>query len=718
MAIKSRNISASPWLKLLAVMLAVSGLLLACYGTLELPNFQYAVQPQAFGDSEAKADALRDIYGSVDTVARVYRNEEFVTSGASSAADLSNYQSQMQHEQNNQLVNINSSYAAMIDSATQMRQANEAARLTAERDSLVANQQEYAAEALAENRAQLINQHLSNYQAMMAKLTEPNAYPYHAVVSGAGSLSNIGNVADVAAYFAELPAAAGGKLADGSVVYVGISPEKYAALEAKFLENRAAGMAGIYQVLAGLILFLLGFGYVLYSAGNQPGTNEISLGTIDRLYLDIGLGLLVGAVIIPVMLGIAPFWYTIVYRTPSQMPLVISAVLITIGALLAIAYGSMVAKRVKRGEFLRHTLIYVVLAGCVRMIRRFWRETVKPALQSGPVAVRIGGLLALYALAVLLSAALVATSSSRNPVAALAGLSILFAVNAYALLFLLRKATVLRQISNGAERVKNGDLSYRIPLDSNHELATLAQNINNIAAGLKAAVDSEVKAERLKAELITNVSHDLKTPLTSLITYIDLLKTEGLTSAGAPRYLEVLDQKSQRLRILTDDLFEAAKAASGSLSLNREKLDAGSLLTQGLGELSDRVAESGLDFRVNIPTEKLYVLADGKLLWRVIENLLSNIFKYALPGSRVYAEVGTQGDQVAMVFKNISAAPLNMEADELLERFKRGDESRHSEGSGLGLAIAKSLVELQGGHFKVEVDGDLFKATVTLPHCT
>ena len=267
----------------------------------------------------------------------------------------------------------------------------------------------------------------------------------------------------------------------------------------------------------------------------------------------------------------------------------------------------------------------------------------------------------------------------------------------------------------GTERIKGGDLSTRIPEKGSADFVTLASSINNIAMGLQAAVESEVKSERMKAELVTNVSHDLKTPLTSIITYVDLLKTEGLSSENAPKYLDVLDKKSQRLKVLTEDLFEAAKAASGNLSMKREILDVGSLLTQGLAELSDRIESSGLDFRVNIPPDRLHVQADGKLLWRAIENVLTNALNYALMGSRVYVDAAAKGNQVYLTFKNISASPLNIDPEELVERFKRGDESRSTEGSGLGLAIAKSLLELQGGIFKIDIDGDLFKVTMALP---
>ena len=268
---------------------------------------------------------------------------------------------------------------------------------------------------------------------------------------------------------------------------------------------------------------------------------------------------------------------------------------------------------------------------------------------------------------------------------------------------------------------------------------------------------NELKNQRMKTELISNVSHDLKTPLTSLVTYIDLLKAEGLDSPNAPEYLAVLDAKTDRLRKLTEDLFEAAKASSGAMPVNMGRVDALALVNQVIGELDDRIESSGLEFIVKAdrtqgaskgagtagfaagsatgtdiggftaggagagsvqtaPPVKHMVSADGQLLYRVVDNLLNNVLKYALPGSRVYVDISEPGagDLVLIEFKNISASPLNIDPDELMERFKRGDESRATEGSGLGLAIAKDLVKLMGGWLELSIDGDLFKASVYL----
>ena len=338
------------------------------------------------------------------------------------------------------------------------------------------------------------------------------------------------------------------------------------------------------------------------------------------------------------------------------------------------------------------------------------------------------------------------------------------------------------EIRGGVREVKSGNLAHRIPVETDRrgnvsELGRLAADINEISQASNLAVQNELKNQRMKTELISNVSHDLKTPLTSMVSYIDLMKQEGLDSPHAPEYLEILDEKTQRLKVLTENLFEAAKASSGDMPVRMEAIDLGSLISQSLGEMNERLAARKLEILVSnhcaqgTPTANAAwesaasrpvgqaeadaadgmdgaaagiasagprVMADGQLLWRVIENLLGNVSKYALPGSRVYLDIssvnrkagsaagtaasagcstsaGTAANGfVLLEVKNISRDRLNISADELMERFKRGDESRNTEGSGLGLAIARDLTKLMDGVFEITVDGDLFKASVLL----
>ena len=242
-------------------------------------------------------------------------------------------------------------------------------------------------------------------------------------------------------------------------------------------------------------------------------------------------------------------------------------------------------------------------------------------------------------------------------------------------------------------------------------LSPIVDELSKIDEGFQNAVNQEIVSQRMKTELISNVSHDLKTPLTSIINYVDLLKNKDLTQEQKEEYVSILDQKSQRLKVLIEDLFEASKAASGNIEIVSEKIDLIALLKQTLGELAEKISTSGLQFKVNLPEEKVICELDGRRTYRIFENLMGNILKYAAPHSRVYIDCILE-EEVSITFRNISAYEMNFTAEEIMERFKRGDESRNTEGSGLGLSIAKNLTELQGGKFEVYVDGDLFKVTL------
>ncbi|WP_300884729.1 histidine kinase dimerization/phospho-acceptor domain-containing protein [uncultured Clostridium sp.] len=296
------------------------------------------------------------------------------------------------------------------------------------------------------------------------------------------------------------------------------------------------------------------------------------------------------------------------------------------------------------------------------------------------------------------------------PIGVLAGLILTIVY----IVLLIKNLVYLDKIMVGARAGAEGKLNYKIDEKGRGHLRELAHDINNIKEGLKKSVENEMKSENMKTELITNVSHDLKTPLTSIINYIDLLKRENIEPESARDYVSILDKKSQRLKVLIEDLFEASKAASGAMELNITKIDVGQLLKQALGENDERFIESKLEVKLNIPNEKIFINGDGKRLYRVFENLISNIVKYSLTNTRVYIDMFKENDEVTIVMKNISAYELSFDTNEITNRFKRGDDSRSTEGSGLGLAIAKSIIELHNGSFKIEVDGDLFKSIIKL----
>ena len=268
----------------------------------------------------------------------------------------------------------------------------------------------------------------------------------------------------------------------------------------------------------------------------------------------------------------------------------------------------------------------------------------------------------------------------------------------------------MEKLQTGSQKIASGDLDYRVDTRRMFwEFKKHGENLNNISLGMSRAVDERMKSERFKTELITNVSHDIKTPLTSIINYVDLLNREDLPDGTIKEYVGVLVRQSSRLKKLIDDLVEASKASTGNIVVNSTRTEIGVLLTQAAGEYEERLRSNELELIQNQPEEEVYIMADGRLLWRVFDNLMNNICKYSQPGTRVYLDLEKVNGEVVITFKNISRNPLNISSEELLERFVRGDSARSTEGSGLGLSIAKSLVELQGGKLDLAIDGDLFK---------
>ncbi len=281
-------------------------------------------------------------------------------------------------------------------------------------------------------------------------------------------------------------------------------------------------------------------------------------------------------------------------------------------------------------------------------------------------------------------------------------------------LWLYKETKARETIVDGIAMISDGDLKHKIDTKGMHgDNLNLANAVNNIGDGIDKAVDASMRNEKMKADLITNVSHDIKTPLTSIINYVDLLKRENIQDERIMGYIDILDQKSQRLKALTNDLVEASKISSGNISLSIEKINIVELINQSVGEFIDKFDEKGLTPILATPSEPVFIMADGRGIMRVVENLYNNIYKYALENTRVYLNIDVVDRSVVLSFKNISAEPLNVNSGDLTERFTRGDVSRKTEGSGLGLSIAKSLTEAMNGTFDVTLDGDLFKAIIS-----
>lgn len=467
--------------------------------------------------------------------------------------------------------------------------------------------------------------------------------------------------------------------AENSVIYIAYTKDFLNQNIKEWQQDQREVKNSIVILFGYLAGFIAAFVYLAMVIGRDSFKDEkLRLNVLDRLFTDINLAF---------CLGLITIWVAIIESIYPNLDYVLIPISLPIAALGFLLIMSLV-KHMKNKTLFKHTLLFWLIAKLVRFVGDVYKN--------GNVAVKTVLIVVGYPL-------LVAATFFIFPITL--GLAAWFA---------LKKIKSFNAIKTGVEKIKKGNTHHHIEIAGHGEFADLAENINTITDGLKKAVHNELKSERLKTELITNVSHDIRTPLTSIITYVDLLKQEQ-DPAKVDEYIEVLVQKANRLKVLTDDLFEAAKASSGNIPVHLERIDVESLITQGLGEVNDKIEALGLNFRLNYPDEKLYVNADGKLLWRSIENLLSNIFKYALRQSRVYIDIEDLGNEVRLSFKNISAYELNISEDELMERFKRGDESRGSQGSGLGLSIAKSLIENQTGKFEIQIDGDLFKAMITLP---
>lgn len=291
--------------------------------------------------------------------------------------------------------------------------------------------------------------------------------------------------------------------------------------------------------------------------------------------------------------------------------------------------------------------------------------------------------------------------------------SLIFLINTIILLHQLSLLIEISEITTKIETMGSGNMENIIEC-RNAELQELGKNINNLKQGMKKAVEESMKAERLKTDLITNVSHDLKTPLTSIINYTDLLKKEKIENENAKKYIDILEKKSKKLKILTEDLIEVSKISSGNETVALEKIDFKELVLQANGEFAEKFEEKNLDVISNLPREAVIMDLDGKKMWRVLENLYQNVYKYSLENTRVYVDLAVH-DNIVFTIKNISKEKLNISPDELMERFIRGDSSRHTGGNGLGLSIAKDLSKLNGGTLKIEIDGDLFVSRLELP---
>ncbi|MEQ8202012.1 MAG: HAMP domain-containing sensor histidine kinase, partial [Syntrophomonadaceae bacterium] len=608
-------------------------------------NFDIASEKDYYLSPGIINDSTRIMQDIVDVTTR-YRNEEHILSGASlSESELTMRENQLFDKFKNESRRYN-------PNLTRAENYN-------------VFREDYAGQVAA-LKEQMIKEDLSYYRTILQRLGANQGVYYYAR-SGEFIFTNLADQSGGYSYLQSLPAYIifdGGNqtvfpalikenprykqlqipglvenLGVQDVASVGFSQEYLAPRIAQWEEDKALAANSLNQITALLAGLAAAFIYLLWAIGRKPEDGEIHLNTIDSIYTDINL--LLCFILIGIWFGIMA---VLGLSGPDQLVFLVSLVISVPGLLLVLS----LVKHLKNRSFIRHSLVFALF----RQLFGF----ISDVYNSGSTAVKVVLLAVGYPV-------LVGLTFFMFPITLGAAAWLAF-----------KKVKELNTIKEGVRRVKAGDIHHTIEVPGNGEFARLAADINSITDGLNKAVANEVKSERLKSELISNVSHDIRTPLTSIITYVDLLKRET-DQAKAAEYIEIIDQKSQRLKTLTDDLFEATKASSGNIPVNYEKVDIVALVNQGLGEYDDKIQERRLEFKFSHPDEKTYVRADGRLLWRAIENLMLNVFKYALEGSRVYIDIVDDGPRTTLTIKNISAYELNISADELMERFKRGDES-------------------------------------------
>lgn len=462
--------------------------------------------------------------------------------------------------------------------------------------------------------------------------------------------------------------------------------------------------------------------FLMCGAGRRNGRDDVVPLVMDKIPLDVyaaiccALGVLI---IVAYVYALVPITYGMfVYSEPAVIFAVSSCVIWYIAYVVALAPFLSLATRVKLGGGIwwRNTLICWVCRLCWRAVKWCWSLVkrfcgwVWYMTKKIPIVPR--------------TAIIMAAILFFNFLLMVWNMNVYGDAFVWFLLFILSLvifvaacfgAWQMKSLKAAGERMAKGNIDEKIDTKYMYwEFKNHAENLNSIGDGMAAAVEQRMKSERLKTELITNVSHDIKTPLTSIVNYVDLLQKPH-TPEQESEYLEVLERQSKRLKKLTEDLVEASKASTGNMNVNLERTNTREIIEQSLAEYGRRMEQGNLTVIVNIPDEAPRAMADGRLLWRVLDNLFNNVCKYALAGTRVYIDAGIEGNEAVISVKNISRDPLNVSADELMERFVRGDSSRHTEGSGLGLNIVQSLITLMHGKFSLSVDGDLFKAEIRLP---
>ncbi len=464
----------------------------------------------------------------------------------------------------------------------------------------------------------------------------------------------------------------------------------------------------IYAIALGtLLLSVLTFVALMAGAGRRPNSEEIHPGPFNKIPYDLILTLCGAAAIAAV------YYIDCIGDDLDQIVVISLSALAGVNAFLGLCMSA--ASRVKQHTFLKNTLI----CWCLRLLRRILCGilTVLKKIHGFNVTVFKSIPLVWKTLIIVFGISFIEMIAILSLTDDPQHLFCFFIIEKVILIpAIIYVSILLRRLQQAGKSLASGDLSYKTDTQGMVlDFKDHAENLNSIAKGMSAAVAKQLKSERMKTELITNVSHDIKTPLTSIINYASLISAEPCENAKITEYSEVLVRQSEKLKRLIEDLVEASKASTGNLDVNLSPCDAAVFLSQAAGEFEDRLSASDLTLVTKYPDKELHIMADGRRMWRIFDNLMNNVCKYAMPGTRVYLSLEEYEGRVLITFRNTSREALNISEDELMERFTRGDAARNTDGNGLGLSIAASMAELQGGSMKLSVDGDLFKVTLQFP---
>ena len=475
----------------------------------------------------------------------------------------------------------------------------------------------------------------------------------------------------------------------------GVFAKQYQAFESRRLNAPRAVMAAA----VGTILMIIGTVYLVITAGKTSKNSEVTLIAVDYVFNDISTLIFLAVAYVSYIL--ARRMIESIYYMNGEWLIMLKGficLLFMIDVVVLINYLTCMSRQIKKRRLFSNT----VVGYFIRWVASFFKES----------TFRIWIILCLIMYAVINCLLMFVACKSYSSIPII----ILIIFDLAGIFFAARALTSIKKIMVAVKETSEGNFDKKVnPDEISPALKNFATDVSNMQNGLKQAVGRAVKGEKMKTELITNVSHDLKTPLTSIITYVDLLKREELNNEKAENYVAILDEKTNRLKQLIEDLVEASKASSGNLAVTKNKINLRELIEQALGEFEERIEKSDLEFKINA-TEDVYIYADGRHMWRIAENLITNALKYAMPKTRVFIDIFSTERDGVLTIKNVSAIPIdNVDLKSLTERFVRGDASRTTEGAGLGLSITQSLSEIQDGRLEITADGDVFKATVKIP---